>query len=364
MLKTLSDFPRRVVLTCMNYVSSQEREKVIDYARKINDSLGLPPMIVLEDEQRQDIGRIVRNFLPAPNELNKLKEARSRTIFLRTVSKVIVALEQTINDATLQEEKEAKLSHERAKRLRDSWEELHTTAVQQQLKTTEEIIANITPELRKIFQVIMSDGQRSGYSSSWFSGVQSEVLDRISSLINIRQDDLEKKYTHDLSRITDDASFMKLDDFNFIDTSLSDIAGSSIRFDSSVGSGPKKYGAMIGTGLAVGACLLAPIPMTAKVISSAAVFAGGVTLVEKMKAGTKAAFLEAKISRQISKITADIEEILRELCEKRYKPLISYIGEEYKKAGNSDEVLSTLNSRKNYLERLISECNNMKEEYK
>ena len=364
-LKELSAFHRQVVLTGIDYVQDKEREKVVDYARKINDSLGLPPIVVFENSDEQNIGKVIRGVLPAPNELNRLRAEHGRAIFVRTASNVAVALGQAVKDSELQQEKIARESQERAKRSHRSWGELYNSAVQRQVKASDEITMNITLELRKILSGLMDEGKKENYRDSWVAGLKSEVPDRVSALVDKKLDALEDTYAKDLRSITSDAEFMKLESFSFVDKPQ-ESEEHSVRFDASVNMRAKNYGALIvagvAAGLAAGAFALTRMPMAARVAGSVAAIAGGTVFAEKRQTGDRAARVEDKFSSQIPMMATDVDATLREASKKRYEPLISYIRSEYNSADKTGEFSSKSNQRKEYLEGLISECNHMKGE--
>ena len=54
-LKRIAGFPRQAVMAGMEFVPGERREKIINYSAKINDSLGMPPIIMFENSAAQDI---------------------------------------------------------------------------------------------------------------------------------------------------------------------------------------------------------------------------------------------------------------------------------------------------------------------
>ena len=364
-LKALSDFPRQLVLSGMNYVQPKEREKVIDYVKKINDSLGLPPVVVFEDSREQDIGRVIRSLLPAPNMLAKLKEDHARAIFTRAINAVCSALEQAVKDSELNDEKAA-AAKERSAILRAGWGNLYTGTMNMQNKAAEVITRNITQEIREIMRSLMDDGRSKKYSNAWIASLKDEVPQRVAKFINQRQDSLDEIYVKDLRKTVSDALFMKLDGFKFDDVPRITRGEKSVRFDSSVNLRGRNYTSIIEAGVAVavitGACLFSRIPVTAKILGSALALAGGTFFAEKRHTSGRAAKVEHKLDSQIAIIATDIEASLRKSAHERYEPLISYIRQEYNKAGSVSEILSTSSQHREYLKGLILECNNMKGE--
>lgn len=365
-LKALSDFPRQIVLAGMNYVQPKEREKVIGYVNKINDSLGLPPVVVFDDSCEQDIGRVIRGLLPAPNTLAKLKEDHARAIFTRAVSAVCSALEQAVKDSELNDEKAAAAAKEHSAILRAGWENLYTGAMNMQHKASDVITRNITQEIREIMRKLMEDGRSENYSGAWIASLKDEVPQRVAKLINQRQGSLDEIYAKDLRKTASDALFMKLDNFKFNDAPRTISGEKSVRFDTSVNLRGRNYTSLIEAGIAValvtGACLFSHIPAAAKILGSAAALAGGTFFAEKRQTSGRAAKVEQKFNSQIAFIASDVDAELRKAARERYEPLISYIKQEYSKAGNADEVLSTSSQLRKYFEGLISECNHMKGE--
>lgn len=77
-LKALAPLKRQVVVNGMHQVDDVNREKVLNYISKINDSLGLPPVIILESGK--DFGKAVRSLIPAYVELQELREKKCRDL--------------------------------------------------------------------------------------------------------------------------------------------------------------------------------------------------------------------------------------------------------------------------------------------
>ena len=362
MLKSLAGFPRQVVLAGMNYVAEEERSKVLSYVSRINDSMGLPPVIVFENSASQDIGRIVRGLLPAYTSLERLRAGRCRTIFGRAVSAVMSALEETAKDTDLQASKAAHDAQERTRLRRAAYERLWMSAVHMQQKASEDIAMNIPSDLRTIFGGILQHGSHEGFSSEWVEGLKDDAAASISNLLEYRLSALEKIYTGNLKTITHDASFMKLSDFAFKDNAVDYSGGDAVRFDASINHGKPKFTALIGTGLIIGACALAHIPMAAKILSSAAVLAGSTVLIRKMSLSERASHIEDKLNSQIPAMSSDIEVILREASVKRYEPLVAYLREQMESMDSSEDISSTSRQHKAHLEGLLLECSRMKGE--
>lgn len=359
-LKSISGIPCQVVLSCMNLIPEKSRDKIIEYAGKMTDSLGLPPAIVFEDSSAQDIGRTIRNLLPDYNDLRETRASRSKAIFESAVSHVESAIKQAMNDdAALLAEAE-KRKRESIRRRKEGYEHLHADVVRCQVNTANNVTEGVEQEIRRMFNGLLEDGRASDFGDTWLEGLKVSVPQSISSMLEHRFKILEQLYAKDLATIQSDADFMKLEDFDFKDEAQTRVEGHSVRFDTEIQGNSSMRDTLIGTGLALGGLALLHFPIATKVISSAAVLAGSAALIKKARHNERASQLTQKFNEQIFAQSRDIEEILRKATDERYKPLSEWLKAKADTPDTAGEDLLTSSPRKELLEGLILECNHMK----
>ena len=361
-LRALAVFPRQVVLVGMDFVPEERRTDFIKKVSSINDSLGLPPILILDPSAGQDIGRVIRNLLPDYNDLKEARTLRCKAIFERTVSHVAAELEREAGDESALAEKAERRRQETLRLRRTGYERLMSDSIRAQVKAARTLTEGVELEVRTMFRKFLEAGRTTGCSDSWLDGLKVSVPQKFSALLEDKLEELEHIYSKDLAEINHNAAFMKLEDFGFEDETYTGLKDRSAEFDASVQGGNSKYKALIGAGIAAGALVLAHIPTAAKVLGSAVSLAGGTMFMKKLNDTERVAQFAQKLNAQVPAQSRAITETLREASEKRYEPLISFLKAKMANPEAAGDTLSTPSPRKALLEGLILECNHMKGE--
>lgn len=104
-LKALAPLKRQVVVNGMQKVAEVDREKVLNYISKINDSLNLPPVIILESGS--SFGKAVRNLVPSYVELQELREKKCRNLFKKMLDTLELTVRNEIENLTKTQQQSA-----------------------------------------------------------------------------------------------------------------------------------------------------------------------------------------------------------------------------------------------------------------
>ena len=108
----------QVVVNGIDAVKEEERQNVIDYIAKRNNSLNLPPIIIMEGSE-EEFGKKIRNILPSYMEQKESREKRRNAIIKNTVD----GLGQILNLKAAEYEKD-KLSKEGILREKHNFERM------------------------------------------------------------------------------------------------------------------------------------------------------------------------------------------------------------------------------------------------
>ena len=374
-LKALAPLSRQVILGGIDYITGDSLEKILAYVNKINDSLGLPPVLIFENQNSQDIGHIVRNILPADDELQKMRRLHCGTLFAQAVADTQQAIEMTKQKtaAEMEElvESGRKLSGE-AKRMQAAWETLLTNSRQRQARTVEEVTSELATEGQQIVQRIVESGQKAMFSEAWLLGMGKEVERSAVENFGHRIGVLKKLYLGDLQKISADADFLKLDgyvesDFKALEKNAPDHAAFSprtfaIRPEDTDGA-KKNAGELrilLGTGMAVGVVALSPLPLLVKVLGGVTLAAGASELTRRQVMNEREAAVKMALGSWFQTYTTAMEKSLHEATQLCYNGLLELLQSCRDNVNMETVDLTPLKKREAQLISLIDACEQLK----
>ena len=374
MLKALEPLSRQVILGGVDYVTG-DLEKVLEYVKKINDSLGLPPVLVFENKSSQDIGRIVRNLLPADEAIRKMRGRHCDALFAQAVEAtredIKAAKQKTVAEMEALAESGRKMSDE-AKREQAAWETLLTDARQRQTQAAAEVTSELAVEGQKIVQRIVESGRAAMFSEAWAGGIGKEVERIAVENFERRIGVLQKLYLRDLRKISSDAQFLKLDgytpsDFQALEKNAPDHATVSSQIFTVMSGDTKgakinggEIGIILGTGVAVGAVALSPAHVLVKVLGGVALVAGGTELTRRQVLNEREAAVKMELGSWFQTYTTAMEKSLREASQLCYNGLLEFLQRGRDNVKTKSVDLTPLKEREVRLTNLLEACERLK----
>lgn len=374
-LKALAPLHRQVVLGGIDYVDRGSLEKVLEYVNKINNSLDLPPVLVFENKASQDIGHIVRNLLPADEELQKMRRLHCDALFTQAVAETRQAIE-TAKQKTAAEMEELAESGQKligeATRMQAGWETLLADSRRRQTRAAAEATSDLDVEGRQIVQSIVESGQKAMFSEAWAHGVGKEVEHIVVGNFERRIGVLKEMYLRDLQKVSTDAGFLKLDgyvvsDFQALEKNAPDHAAFSPRiFGMMLGEadGAKKNGGelriLLGTGMAVGVVALSPLPLLVKVLGGATLVAGGSEITRRQVMSEREASVKMALGSWFQTYTTAMEKSLSEAAQLCYTGLLELLQSCHDNVKAKTVDLTPLKEREARISSLLDACEQMK----
>ena len=290
-LKALAPLKRQVVVNGMHQVDDVNREKVLNYISKINDSLGLPPVIILESGK--DFGKAVRSLIPAYVELQELREKKCRDL----CKKMLEMLELTVrNEIENLAETTQQLTRTRSIQndgLRSSCYTLRNDVEDYKKKAIKAVTGKLSSRRESLINEILDTAKQMKDSDK----IQSVAEEKYKALSTAAVESLEKIFLEDLRNVDSAArllsvpqwtaeTFNQLKNFspqNILNQIL--LEKLTVRSTSTGNDAP----ILIGSGLVAGGLTLAPIlspnlaPLPPVVSVGGAVVALGYAVVSHMK---------------------------------------------------------------------------------
>ena len=290
-LKALAPLKRQVVVNGMHHVKDADRDKVLNYISKVNASLELPPVIILESGK--NFGQAVRNLLPAYVELKEWREEKCRWL----VQKMFDTLEQTVRNeidtAAEFERQSVKTLSIQNDELRSSCYTLRTDVGDYKKAAIEAVTGKLSSRRESLINEILDTAKQMKDSDK----IQSVAEEKYKALSTAAVESLEKIFLEDLRNVDSAArllsvpqwtaeTFNQLKNFspqNILNQIL--LEKLTVRSTSTGNDAP----ILIGSGLVAGGLTLAPIlspnlaPLPPVVSVGGAVVALGYAVVSHMK---------------------------------------------------------------------------------
>ena len=367
LLQSLSSLHRQVILSGLHYVSEDSREKVVEYVQKINDSLGLPPVVTFENREEQEIGRIIRDLLPAYLDLQSLRVKHTEAMFVRAVSDTVAAMEAALreNDASIEKRKqEAANFISAAKRIQAAWDTLLTDTRQRQNKAANEVTANLSVEGRRTVAQMMEEGKRASFNDTWLQEAGERVLHIANDTFDQKIQALHTLYLKDLKKIAGNAAYLKLDEEeNF--RKLEAFAPVRASFTpgnfgvTSKGVSSDEMRIVIGTGIVIDAVILSPLSWPIKVVGVGAASTGGAGIAWKQHVSGRETAFTVELSEWYQSYVSSMEESLRKATQVCYSELLSYLQERKDSVHEQTVDLTPLQERASQLHIAMEECQKM-----
>ncbi len=368
LLKAMAPLYRLAVITDIEAIRESEREKVIQYIGKFTDSLSMPPAIIWDG--KQDIGRVIRNAVPAYLEMEKLREVHCNAIFKNTAKKAKADIEAAI-EANKQQMAQAGPGQEaewEAKKEKSDWFSLRTDLQEKKNKAVKEATRRLKEEDLAISKRLMKEGEKQGFNDEWAKSIQQEAAAEFQKVVQARGDKLVNAFVKDIRKISGDAAFLKLagydaEAFKQLETdTIAEFAfggkdgmyGSAVQVNVQAdNSGSIKI--LLGTGAALGGCIIAPLPSVVCWISGAAVLGIGVSSYLKQRHMETASAIENSIRDNIRGALEQVEQYFLDAADSIYGKAESYLESCEKGVAAAKADMTPYQDKEQLLEQLLCE---------
>ena len=260
-IKALAPLKRQVVVNGMHHVKDDDRDKILNYIDKINSSLELPPVIILESGKI--FGQTVRNLIPAYDELQNLREKKCLGLF----RKMFDILEQTVRNEieTKTEMKQQSLKDISIQNdeLRSSCYTLRTDVGYYKNVAIETVTGKLSSRRENLINEIFTAAKQMKDSNK----IQSAAEEKYKALSIATVEALEKLFIEDLRKIDSSARLLGVpqwtdDTFNQLQNfspqnilNQIELEKLTVRSSSTGSDAPL----LIGSGIVAGGLTLAPI---------------------------------------------------------------------------------------------------------
>ena len=169
-LRALNPLKRYVVLTGLDTIASKDQAKVLEYVNRFIKSLDLPPVIVWRENIEQDLGRTLRNMLPAFEELQELRAQHishcKRVAIAKVREKAKAALE--VNQKTLEASAIAQeTASNQVNREQREWVNLLDELREMQFLADKTVTAQLGRDCAGVANKVLNIGRRWHFSEEW-----------------------------------------------------------------------------------------------------------------------------------------------------------------------------------------------------
>lgn len=281
-LRALAPLKRYVVLTGLETVAPKDQQQVLEYVNRFIGSLDLPPAIIWREDTNQDLGREVRNLLPAYQELQQLRRQHAEYHSRNAAAQIRGQAQAELDNNSAQREKAAVNQEQSAadmNRERREWVNLLNELREMQLHAQNTVTAHLDQDCARVTARILESGRSQGFSEPWRKNAPAQLENELRKLAQTRGDRAWEIYCKDIQDIADSAKALRLTryqeaDFRRLGEALhrKHSGGEFWVFpnptlenpEASVGSGKTKV--LLGTGAAVGFFTLAPFSLAMSMI--------------------------------------------------------------------------------------------------
>lgn len=333
-LKALAPFKRQVVVNNMHLVDEANRERVLAYITKINESLNLPPVIILESGKA--FGKIVRNLVPAFVELQELREHRCRFIF----NNMLDALEDATRNeiATLEDTtRKSKSISLKNDGLRSGCYTLRMDVEDYKKKAIENVTGRLSSRRESLVNEIIQAAKQSKTEDK----IQTTAEEKYKALSQAAIEALQKIFLADLKNVDSAARLLGVPQWN-ADTSnqlmtfsplkiLSQISPEELTAYSAETSGSNTT-LLVGTGIVASGLALAPTlaptlaPLPPMVSVAGAVVTLGYGILSYMKSKSRKNRAEYNaLDDAIRKAIDNIKDFVRKVATISYGKITEQI---------------------------------------
>lgn len=212
-LRALRPLKRYVVLTGLETVDPKDQDQVLEYVDRFINSLNLPPVIVWREDAKQDLGRTVRNVLPAYEELHRLRtlhNEHNRCNMIAAIREKAKALLEE-NSKALSEAADAQgKATMDSSRERREWINLLNELREMRFHANDTVTAQLSSECDSIVRAIVNSGHEQYYSAEWRNKAPSLLDNKLRKLIEQYARKALDTYFNDIDLLSKSAKSLRL----------------------------------------------------------------------------------------------------------------------------------------------------------
>lgn len=231
-LRALDPLKRYVILTGLETVEPKDQDQVLEYVNRFIDALNLPPVIVWREDTNQDLGREIRNLLPAYDELQQLRKKHieyNKQNLIATIRAAAKALQEENSAAWAEKAAMDKQSAASANRDSLEWVNLLNELREMHLHARETVTASLGRECDNIVRTIIQSGRDQYCSAEWKKNVPALLERKLSRLIEQYAGNALDTYCDDIDTLSQSAKTLKLRGYSESDfVRLCDAAGEKL----------------------------------------------------------------------------------------------------------------------------------------
>lgn len=200
-LKAMAPFKRQVVVNGMHLVDEANRERVLNYITNINNSLGLPPVIVFESGK--NFGKLVRNLVPSFRELQTLREQKCRLIFKNMLDafKTVTRNEIANLESTARKSKAISLKNDG---LRSGCYTLRMDVEDYKKAAIENVTGRLSSRRESLINEILQEAKQSAAEDK----IQTAAEEKYNALSKAAIEALQKIFFEDLRNVDSSARLL------------------------------------------------------------------------------------------------------------------------------------------------------------
>lgn len=285
-IKAMSGLSLRVVLSKLELIDEESRDKVVKYVQNLCENMGLSSPIIPQAKDWDDMGKIIRNILPGTIEREDIRKKHVETIYKSAVQLVAAEAKRALEENRFQLEKamESHISeslevHEKQAR----WGVLRADMLENGEKFSAEIQEEIQGKSGKMGQKLFELGKENHFSDQWFKkSLPKETQNALQSMAEDLRPKIEQRMQRDCRDLMERAVHeglvegFDLSGQDFM--ALTQVVGvvpyvvpeiSAGRKEEFLGDKKSKE-ILLSTGAAVGLFLLIPLPTAFCVVGGAA----------------------------------------------------------------------------------------------
>ena len=326
LLRAAASLNRQVAVEDMSYVKESDREKVKTYIAKINDSLNLPPAIIIGDVE--NCAKIVRGLIPAYVEQQQLREKKCTEIYNLTADTFEQAARAAISAEETNSRRAAQsLSSQNAGfmskcyTLRMDIEDYKKAAV-------ECAVGKLSSRRDSIVNEILSEAKKINDRDK----IQAVVETKYRALAKVAIETLDKTFLEDLDKVNSSAQLLGVPQWSsdtvaalkkFSPQNILNNTGMKslrVKTDSADSNDPM----VLGSGLVAGGMILAPLPPLVSGVGAAMAVGYGLFSHFKRKEKSNQQIVNA-LHETIRQAIANIKDLAREIATTSYDKIIAQI---------------------------------------
>lgn len=326
LLRAVASLKRQVAVGDMSYVREPDREKIKTYITKINDSLNLPPAIIVGEVE--DCAKIVRGLIPAYLEQQQLREKKCTEIYTLTAdtferaARAAISAEETNSRQAVQN-----LSFQNAGLMSKCYT-LRMDIEDYKKAAVERTVGRLSSRRENIVNEILSEAKKINDRDK----IQAAVEAKYRTLAKLAIETLDKIFLEDLGKVNSSAQLLGVPQWNSATVAtlknfspqeiLNDTGMKTLRMKTN--SQDSSEPIFLGSGLVASGMILAPLPPLVSGVGVAMAVGYGLFSHFKRKDKSNQQIVNA-LRETIRQAIDNIKDLVRKIAATSYDKIIAQI---------------------------------------